>query len=115
MVGMLGVDEAGGLLTVDLLGKMTVQERIGHIQLVDGPSARDCQLEHRANRARFDNRGEGVGEVHARALPKAADDPTRFVALECAIRSCLELEHPLSTDEVGTWGPRDELPGAVAE
>ena len=58
-VGVLGVDKTSGLLTEHLLGEMVVQEGIGDIQLVHRPGARDRPLKYGANRAQFDNRGEG--------------------------------------------------------
>ena len=66
------------------------------------------------NRARFDNRGEGVGEVHAGALAKAAHHPTRLVALERTVGASLVAENPLASDDIGTWWPRDKLPRTVA-
>ena len=65
------------------------------------------------DRAWFNNWGEGVSEVHARALPKALNHPASFIALESAIRTSLVPKDPLARDDVGTGRPRDELPGTV--
>ena len=111
---MLGVDETSRLLTEHLLGEMAVQEGVGDIQLVHRPGTRDRQLKHGANRARFHNRGEGVGEVHARALPKTTNHPLSLVALERTARASLMAKHPLARDDVGTEGSRNKLPRAVA-
>ena len=113
MVWMRGVDEACGLLTEHLLSKVAVQEGVGNVQLMHGPGSGDGQLKHGADRARFDNQGKSVGEVHARALPKAPKHPTNFVALESVVRTSLVPKDPLARDDVGTRWPRDKLPGAV--
>ena len=72
MVRMVGVDETNRLLTEHLLVEVAMQKSIGHVELVNRPGARNNELENSANRARFDNRGEGFGEVHVGALSKAA-------------------------------------------
>ena len=77
MARIVGVDETTRLLTEHLLVKMTMQESIRHIELVDWPGTRNSKLEDSADRARFDNRGEGVGEVHAGTLAEAAQHPHR--------------------------------------
>jgi hypothetical protein len=94
VVRIVGVGETSRLLTEYLLVEMAMQESIRHIELVDWPGARNSKLENSANRARFDNRGEGVGEVHAGTLAEAAHHPTRLVALERTIRASLVAEHP---------------------
>ena len=76
--------------------------------------ARDRELKDRANRARFDNRGERVGEVDTGVLPKSTDHPPSLIALERPIRASLMPEDPLARDDVGMGWPRDKLPGAVA-
>ena len=91
-----------------------MQESIRHIELVDWPGARNSKPENRANCARFDNRGEGVGELHAGALAKAVHHPTRLVVLERTVRASLVAEDPLASDDIGTGWPRDKLPRTVA-
>ena len=105
MVRIVGVDETSRLLTEHLLVEMAMQESIRHIDLVDRPSARNSKLENSANHARFDNRGKGVGEVHAGALAKTAHHPTRLVALERTVRVSLVAEDPLASDGIGTGRP----------
>ena len=114
MIRLSGVDEADGLLTVDLLGEMAMKERVGDVHLVDGPCAGDRQLEDSADSAWFDNRGEGVGEVHARPLLKTTNHPSSLVVLERTVRASLVAKHPLARDDVGTRGSRNKLPCAVA-
>ena len=113
MIRLCGVDEAGGLFTEHLLGEVAVQEGVGDVQLMHGPSSGDGQLKHGVDRARFNNRSKSVGEVHARTLPKASNHPASFVALESAIRSSLVTKDPLARDNIGMGWPRNELPGTV--
>ena len=101
-VSVLSVDEASGLLTVHPLGKMAVQEGIGYIQLMHRLGARDRQLEHNEDRAWFNNWGEGVSEVHARALPKTTNYPLSLVAPERIVRASLVAKHPVARDDVGS-------------
>ena len=114
VVRMVGVDETSRLLTEHLLVEVTMQKSIGHVKLVNGPGARNSELENSANRARFDNRGEGVGEVHAGTLAKAAHHPTRLVALKGTVGASLVAQDPLASDDVGTRRPRNKLPRTVA-
>ena len=114
MVREGGVDETSRLLTEHLLGEVPMQESIGHIELVNRPSARGRELKDGANRARFDNRGKGVGEVHAGTLMKAAYHPARLMALERAIRVTLVPKDPFARDDIGMRVPGHKLPCAVA-
>ena len=107
------VEKTGGLLTINLLLKMAVEEGVGDIHLMNGPSVGHSELEDGADRARFNNRGKCVGEVHARALSKAPNHPASFIALESTVRTSLVPKDPLARDDVGTGRPRDELPGTV--
>ena len=113
-VRMLGVDKTNGLLTEHLLGKVTVQEGVGDIQLMHMPDSRDRQLKHGADRARFHKWSESVGEVYARALPKSTNHPSSLVALKRTIRAGLVVEHPLASDDIGMTGSRNKMPRAVA-
>ena len=109
-----GVDEADRLLAVDLLGKVAMKKRVGDIHLVDGPGARDRQLQDGADGTRFDNRSESVGEVHTGTLAETANDPTSLVSLKGPIRSSLVPKDPLAADHISMRRPRHQLPGAVA-
>ena len=75
VIGALGVDKANGLLTVDLLRQVAMEEGVGDVHLMHQPRARSGEVQNRADRARFDNRGKRIREVDTRALPKAAHDP----------------------------------------
>ena len=74
---------------------------------------RDRELEGSADRASFDNRREGVGEVDAGTLPKAMNHPPCFVPLKSAVETQLMLEDPLPTDHIGVPWSWDELPCLV--
>lgn len=110
MVRMVGVDETNRLLTEHLLVEVAMQKSIGHVELVNGPGVRNSELENSVNRVRFDNRGEGVDEVHAGALAKAAHDPMRLVALKGTVGASLVAVDPLASDDVGTGSPQDKGP-----
>jgi hypothetical protein len=72
VIGALGVDEADGLLTVHLFLQMAMKEGVGDVHLMHGPRTRRGEVQHCADRARFDNRGKRIREVDASALPKTA-------------------------------------------
>jgi hypothetical protein len=55
----------------------------------------DGDAEDDADRGRFDNRTEGLVEVNARLLRKAADYPPSLVPSKAAIGVKLVLENPL--------------------
>ena len=61
---------------------MAVEEGVGDIHLVNGPTARNGELEDSADRARFDNRGERLREINSSVLAKTADHPASLVALK---------------------------------
>ena len=63
--------------------------------------------------SRFNNLGEGVGEVDSNVLSKATDHQSCFVALKRTIGAGLVAEHPFAYDDVGVRGPRHKLPHAV--
>ena len=96
MIRLGGVDEACGLLTEHLFLKMTMEEGVGDIHLVNGPAARHGKLEHGADGAGLDYRGERLGEVDTGTLTKAANDPSRLVPIEGSIRMELVLTSALS-------------------
>lgn len=80
-VGAISVDEADGLLTVDLLFDVFVQEGIGDIKLFGLPIPRGCDSKDSTNGCRFDDRCKCFTEVDTSALSEAADNPTGFIAL----------------------------------
>ena len=114
MVRMSGVDEACRLLAEHLFLKMTMEEGVGDVHLVNGPAARHSELKHGADGPGFDNRGEGVGEVDAGTLMETTNDPACLVTVEGAIRMKLVLEDPLAGNDVGMAGSRNKLPRLVA-
>jgi hypothetical protein len=112
-IGMLGVDEPSGLLTVHLFREMSMEEGVGDVYLVHRPSSGSGEVQNSPNRARFDNRSEHICEVDTGALTEASDHPARLVALECTIGAQLVLEHPLASDDVGARRAQNKLPSLV--
>jgi hypothetical protein len=70
MIGMLGVDEPSGLLTVHLLGEMAMEEGVGDIYLVHRPSSGSGEVQNSPDHARFDNRSKRIREVDTGVLWK---------------------------------------------
>jgi hypothetical protein len=101
------IDEPGGLLTEQLLLKMTMEKSIRDIHLVHWPAARDRKLENGKNSVGFDNRSKGVMEVDTFMLPKTTDHPAHLVTIKGAIRMKLMLEDPLPGDDIGMSGMRN--------
>ncbi|XP_045088239.1 uncharacterized protein [Aegilops tauschii subsp. strangulata] len=105
MARMRGVDETSGLLTVNLLRKVTMKKGVGNdVHLMNWPAARDRQLKNSADRAQFDNQCKRLGEVNSSMLPKTTDHPTSLIKLESAIRAGLVTKDPLAADDVGAGG-----------
>ena len=114
MIRVGAVDEPRRLLAEHLLLEMTVEKGVRDVHLVHRPPARHRELEDGANRPWFDNRGEGVGEVDAGALTKAANHPAGLMTVKCAVRMELVLEDPLAGDDIGVARARNKLPRLVA-
>jgi hypothetical protein len=79
MRGTRGVNKARGLLTVDSLIEMTVQEGIFDIQLVNGPGMHGGNAENKPNSCRFHHRTESLGVINATLLSETTDYPTSLV------------------------------------
>lgn len=99
---MEGVDEAVGLLIVDLLLDVTMEEGAGDIELVNRPTVRRHKLQHGANGGWLDHWWERLAEVDARSLVEPTNDPVRFVTLEGTIKIQLMLEDLLSDDDASS-------------
>jgi hypothetical protein len=56
MIPVEVVDEAGGLVAIDLLVEDAIEEGVLHVELVHRPVAGACQGKHRANEHRVDQR-----------------------------------------------------------
>ena len=81
--GVVRVDEAGGLLTVDDRVEVAMEERVFHVQLMDGPPRRGGEAEHHAYSRRLHHRAESLVEVDAVLLCEAAEDLSCLVAPSC--------------------------------
>jgi hypothetical protein len=86
VLGASRVDEAGGLVTVDDLGELVVEEGILDVELASLPFKGERDEEDDADRGRFDNRTERLVEVNALLVRETAKHPACFVAVEGAIR-----------------------------
>lgn len=113
MTEISSVDEFSGLLTIDMLGKVSIKKSIGDIHLINMPATRNRKLENGADRARFDNRWKRLCEVNSSALAKTTDHPASLIALKRAIRAGLMVKDPLAADDVGVRRPGKQYPSAV--
>jgi hypothetical protein len=86
MLGAGGVDEAGGLVTVDDLIKSAMEEGILNVELASLPVKGERDGEDDANRSQVDNWVEHLVEVDALLLGKAVKHPSCFVEVEEDIR-----------------------------
>jgi hypothetical protein len=104
MLGASGVDEAGGLATVDDLGELAVEEGVLDVELASLPFKGERDGEDDAYRGRFDNRTEHLVEVNALLLRETAKHPACFVAVEGAIGLQLVVKDPLAGDVLAFRG-----------
>ena len=79
MLGAGGVDEAGGLETVDDLVESAMEEGILDVKLASIPIKGERDGEDDMHRCRFDNRAERLIEFNALLLGETAKHPTCFV------------------------------------
>jgi hypothetical protein len=62
-VEMLGIDKPSGLLIVNLVGEMSIEEGVGDVHLVHRPSLGSGEVQNSLDHAWFDNRSERIHEV----------------------------------------------------
>ena len=115
MIRIGGVDKARWLLAVDSLLQVTVKKCVLHVELMDGPGARDGEAEDNPYRGRFDNRTEGLVVVDVVLLGEAADHPAGFVTSQGAVRVEFMFKNPLPRHDVGAWWSWNKAPGAVVD
>ena len=68
MIWRSWVDKTRRLLAVDRLLQMAMKKSILHVELMDGPGARDGEAEDNPYRGRFDNRTESLVVVESMLL-----------------------------------------------
>ena len=56
MIWMRGINETCELLSVHVLGKDTIEEGVGDVELIDKPISVSSTMKHRSNICRFENR-----------------------------------------------------------
>jgi hypothetical protein len=100
MIRACGVDEAGGLVTVNQLGEFPMEEGILDVELAYPPVEGESDGEDDADGGRFDNRAEGLVEVDAVLLRKTAKDPASLVEVENTVGLELVAKHPFAGDDV---------------
>jgi hypothetical protein len=113
MAGVLAILKTGRLLAVDRFLELTMQERVAHVQLMDGPPFRGGESEDGTDGGRLDDRGEGLTKVHSWVLNIPMKDPPRLAALECAVGMKFVLKHPFAGDDADAGRSRDEAPCLV--
>jgi hypothetical protein len=92
-----------------------MQERILHIELVNGPGAGDGQGEHDVDHGWLDHWAEGLIVVDVESLGEAAKNQASLVPVQGAIRIGLVLENPHAGDDVGANRTRDKIPSVVGD
>jgi hypothetical protein len=96
MLGSSRVDEARGLLAVDHLIKIAMQESVLDVELMNRPSTGDGNAEDDMNRGRFDDRAESLVIVNAGLLREPANHPPCLVSSKTTIGAKLMLVDPFA-------------------
>jgi hypothetical protein len=115
VLGARRVDEAGGLMTVDNLGELAMEEDVLDIELASLPFKGERDGVDDANRGRFDNQTKHLIEVNALLLRETMKHPACFVAVERAIGLQLVVKDPLAGDNVAILRRRHEIPSVITE
>jgi hypothetical protein len=110
-----GVNEAGGLKTVDDLRECAVEEGILDVELVHKSTHGDSQRQHSPNGGMLDDGAEGLITVHPEALSEVLEHPTSLVSVKRAIHHDLVLEDPLVGDDIGPRRSRNQVPCDVRQ
>jgi len=100
------VDEARGLLAVDVLLQVHVKKSILDVMLVNRPGARGGGAKDNIYCCRFDNWAEGFIIVDVVLLGEATDQPTSLVKGKRAIRVEFTLINPLAHTMLAPEGRR---------
>jgi hypothetical protein len=110
-----GVDEAGGMATVDSLRQSAMKEGILDIELMDRPVPGEGEGEDGENGGELDDGVESLVVVHTRALGEAPKYPVGLVAVERVVRGQLVVKEPLAGDHNGARRTRHQVPGVVGQ
>jgi hypothetical protein len=106
---------ARGLLHIDVLFQLTVEESGFYIQLAKLQVLRCYQGEQCPQCGVLAHRGIGVVEVHALTLHEALDHQPGLVALDVAVGVQLDLEDPFGRQRLDSTWQLLQSPGAVGE
>jgi hypothetical protein len=90
-----------------------MEESIFDIKVMNRPPARDCKGQHSENSSGLDNRAEGLTEINSRTLRITADNPSSLVPLKRTIGIVLNLEHPLTRDDISARRSRNKIPSLI--
>jgi hypothetical protein len=86
MIRMIFVDEAGRLIAVYSFGKVTMQERVLDVELMDDPAPGSCEMKNCPDGCWLDHRREGLMKIYPWPLREPAYNPSGFTAFKAAIR-----------------------------
>jgi hypothetical protein len=90
-----------------------MEESIFDIKLMNKPPSRDCKGQHSANSSGLDNRTEGLTEINSRTLRITTNNPSSLVPLKRTIWIVLNLEHPLTGDDISARRSRNKIPSLI--
>jgi hypothetical protein len=96
-----------------LLGQLTVQKCFLNVELVDRTPSRCRQVEHVADGAWFDDRGEGLIEVKPLSLREATHNSSCLAAFHLVGVELILEESLAGDDDVDTAWSGYECPRAV--
>jgi hypothetical protein len=106
MCGVCGINKPGGLLTVDRLSKIAMEECIFDVHLMNRPRVCGGNAEDDANGSRFDNRAKCLTIIQSRLLCKSTNNPSSFVSCQGAIGMKFVPIDPFSCYQVNTCRSR---------
>jgi hypothetical protein len=109
------INKSSRLTALYGLQEGAMQEHILHINLMNGPAARDGQEEHCADHGQLEHQAEGLIIVDVELLGEAVKAPTSLVAFQKSIGVELVLEDQFVGDDIGANGMRDKIVGVVGD
>jgi hypothetical protein len=115
MMRQLWINETRRLLAVDSFVKITVQEGVGHIHLIDGPGLGSGKSKDYPNGGRFNNRTESLPIIHAGLSSEAANHPASLLPRQSAVRVHLVSINPFTGNHVRTWRTRNQRPSVILQ
>src|SRR6266540_6320693 len=99
---------------VDLLMQLAMKKSILHIKLRDGPSANRSNSNKSMDSGPMGNMSKCLLIITPILLLKPTCNKTRFIALNGAIRACLDFVDPLARDSSSRRRKRNKIPSDSA-